>query len=224
MPEISFLIFSVLFYAFFAITGHRQTIATALIVFWGYKYIKERKLLKFGILAFVAFLIHKSSIVFVPFYFIANIQITPLYVAIAIVSIIVVAMLGKPLYGACAEILGFDEKAINYEVGGAETYATILVFVCLVVLLFYRYYKNRVPYPEHIFNITLLTLLSSLLVFQNQSFMRIQQYYSLFLMISLPEIVLCFDKRGKNMVYCSAILVLIAYLIINNPQYKFFWQ
>ena len=224
MPEISFLIFSVLFYAFYAVTGHRQTIATALVVFLGYKYIKERKLIKFALLSFGAFLIHKSSLVFAPFYFMANIPITPIYVVIAVIFMIVIVMLGKPLYGAIAESMGFDEQMINYDVGGAETYATILTLVCLVVLFFYIYYKDRVPYPRHIFNITLLTLMSSLLVFQNQSFMRVQQYYSLFLMISLPEVVLSFDKKFRLLVYACAVVVLLLYLIRNNPTYMFFWQ
>ena len=43
-PCFSFVLYSALFYSFYALTGHRQTIATALLVFLGYKYIKERKL------------------------------------------------------------------------------------------------------------------------------------------------------------------------------------
>ena len=62
-----------LFYAFYSVTGHRQTLATALIVFVGYKYIKEKKLLKFLVIAFIVFMLHKSSLVFIPYYFIAHI-------------------------------------------------------------------------------------------------------------------------------------------------------
>lgn len=224
MPEISFLLYSVLFYSFYAVTGTRQTIATALTVFCGYKYIKERKLFKFALLAFVAFLIHKSSIVFAPFYFIANIPITPIYIIIALCTILIIVLGGKPLYGAVAESLGFGEGQINYDVGGAETYALVLTLACIVVLLMYKFYKNRREDSTQLFNITLLTLLSSLLVFQNQSFMRIQQYYSLFLMITLPEVVLSFDKRAKLFTYLGSIFFLILYLITNNPEYKFFWQ
>ena len=36
LPEISFLVYSVLFYAFYGITGHRQTLATARVCFIGY--------------------------------------------------------------------------------------------------------------------------------------------------------------------------------------------
>lgn len=224
MPCFSFILYSVLFYAFYSVTGHRQTLATAIIVFWGYEYIKEKKLVKFLILAFVAFLLHKSSIVFVPFYFIANIPITAPYVFIAFIVIIVVALTGKSLYSVVADFLGFSEEQIEYDVGGAETYALILTLVCIVVLVCYMYYKKRTDKATHIFNITLLTLMSSLLVFQNQSFMRVQQYYSLFLMMSFPEVLRSFDKKGKVVLYFVTIGVLIAYLIRNNPQYLFYWQ
>ena len=223
-PCFSFILFSVLFYSFYAITGHRQTIATALIVFLGYKYIKERKLMKFALVAFAAFLIHKSSIVFIPFYFVANIPITFPYVIIAFVAIIIIVLSGKNIYGAIAEWMGYGEDYINSDIGGAETYATVLTLMCVVILLFYYYYKNRCEKARHIFNITLMTLMSSLLVYQHQGFMRVQQYYSLFLMISFPEVIASFEKKSRTFVYIVTISVLILYLIINNPKYLFFWQ
>ena len=224
LPCFSFILYSTLFYSFFSVTGHRQTLATAVIVFWGYKYIKERKLIKFLIVSFIAFLLHKSSLVVIPFYFIANIPITLPYVIIALIVVAVVAISGKNLYGVVGGFLGFSEEQIEYDVGGAETYALILTLVSIIILLFYHYYKNNTDKARHIFNITLLTLMTSLLVFQNQSFMRIQQYYSLFLMISFPEVILSFNKKERALAYGFTITVLIVYLMYNNPQYYFFWQ
>ena len=223
-PCFSFLLYSVLFYSFYALTGHRQTIATALIVFVGYKYIKEKKLVKFALIAFAAFTIHKSSLVFIPYYFIANIPISPLYVLVALIVIITVVLLGKNLYAPVSEALGFGEEQIEYSKGGAETYAAVLALMCIVILIFYYFYKNRTKNATRIFNITLLTLMSSLLVFQNQSFMRVQQYYSLFLCISFPEVIASFEKKSRVFVYIVTTAFLLLYLIRNNPQYMFFWQ
>ena len=223
-PCFSFILYSVLFYAFYAITGHRQTIATALVVFLGYEYIKKRKLVKFALIAFVAFFIHKSSIVFVPFYFIANIPITSLYTIMALMIIAVVTIMGKDLYAPVAETLGFGEDLIDYAVGGAEVYALVLTIMCVMILAFYYFYKDKTENANRIFNITLLTLMSSLLVFQNQSFMRVQQYYSLFLCISFPEVIASFEKKSKIFVYIVTVSFLILYLISNNPKYLFFWQ
>ena len=223
-PCFSFILYSVLFYSFYAVTGHRQTIATALVVFIGYKYIKERKLVKFALLAFAGYLIHKSSIVFVPYYFLANITITPLYVIFALIIVAVIVLMGKNLYGPLSQALGFSKKQVDYDVGGAETYALVLTTLCIVILCFYYFYKNKTENSTRIFNITLITLMSSLLVFQNQGFMRIQQYYSLFLCISFPEVINSFEKKSRVFVYIVTISFLILYLIRNNPQYIFFWQ
>ena len=224
MPCFSFILFSTLFFSFYAVTGHRQTIATALIVFFGYECIKKKKPISFAILAFVAFLIHKSSLVFIPFYFIAWIPVTLPYVIIVFVVIAVVTLLGQQLYGAVALWMGFGEEQIEYAKGGAETYATVLLLMCILILATYPLYKKHRENANHIFNITLLTLLSSLLVYQNQSFMRIQQYYSLFLMASFPEVLSCCEKRTRTLAYFGAVGVMILYLCLNSPKYLFFWQ
>ena len=224
MPMVSYIIYSTLFYSFFALTGHRQTIATALIVFWGYKYIKERKLIKFLILAFLAFIIHKSSIVFVPFYFIANIPITVPYVIIALIVIAVIVVFGRSFYGIVAEALGYTEDQVAYDGGGAEFYALVLTLLCVITLVLYMVYKDKTEKATHIFNITLLTLMSSLLVMQHQGFMRIQQYYSLFIMISFPEVINSFREKDRPFVSIGAMGVLVVYLFLQSPQYLFFWQ
>lgn len=145
-------------------------------------------------------------------------------VSIALIVIAIIVALGRVFYGTVAGWMGFGEELIEYDIGGAETYAALLTVICVVILVFYYFYKERTEKSTHIFNITLLTLMSSLLVFQNQSFMRIQQYYSLFLMISFPEVMLSFDKKGRVGVYALTVGVLIFYLIRNNPRYLFFWQ
>ncbi len=55
---LAFVIYSVLFYSFFSITGIRQTIATAATLY-GYELIKRRKLIPFIILIAMASTIHK---------------------------------------------------------------------------------------------------------------------------------------------------------------------
>ena len=53
---LSFMIYSALFYSFFAITGHRQTIASALVIFGGYECMKKNKIVPLLLLHIVAFL------------------------------------------------------------------------------------------------------------------------------------------------------------------------
>lgn len=224
MPCLSFLIYSVLFYAFYAVTGHRQTLATALIVFVGYKYIKEKKLLKFLVIAFIAFMLHKSSLVFIPYYFLAHKRITKPYVVTISGVIALIALLGKQFYGPIALYMGFSEEQVDYAVGGAESYALILTLVCFVVLAVFPFIRKRRKDANLLCNITFLTLMSSLLIFQNQGFMRIQQYYSLFIMITIPEVLLSLRKEERTLAYAATVIVLIAYLIKCHPYYRFFFM
>lgn len=223
MPEISFLIYSVLFYAFYSITGHRQTLATALIVFLGYEYAKDRKWLKFAIVAFIAFMIHKSSIVFILFYFIANIEITKIYAVIVSVIILGVAILGIQLYGPIALALGFDESTIEYAGGGAETYATVLLLVCISSFILYPWISKRREDSKYLYNMMFLTTASTLLVYQQQGFMRIQQYYSLFIMIIIPELILSIEKKYRVIAYLGVVGILVMYLLTIQPYYRFFF-
>ena len=224
MPCLSFIIYSTLFYYFFAVTGQRQTLATALIVFVGYKYIKDKKFLKFAFIAFIAFMLHKSSLVFIPFYFLSHKRITKPYFAAMSFITLVIALLGKKLYGPVALFMGYSEEQVDYAGGGAETYALILTLVCVAVLVLYPWIRQNRIDADLLCNVTFLTLVSSLLVFQQQGFMRVQQYYSLFIMITIPEALLIIKKRDRSIVYAAGVIILVAHLISANPYYKFFFM
>jgi len=223
-PCTSFLIFSTLFYSFFAITGHRQTIATALIVFVGYDLIRERKLWTFLGIAFAAFLIHKSSVVFVPVYFLTMIPVTTAYKYVCAILIAVIALLGKRLYGPIAILLGYGDHQVESAVGGAELFAVLLIALCAVTWFFYPQIKNRRADADHFFHILSLAMLSGFLVIQNQGFMRIQQYFSLGIMITIPELINIVKRKHRILVYVIFGVIMIAYLIRNNPQYSFFFM
>ncbi len=223
-PCTSFIIFSTLFYSFYAVTGHRQTIATALIVFLGYDLIRERKIWKFAIVAFVSYLIHKSSIVFVPMYFLTMLPVTTITKGILAGGIVAVSFFGKQLYAPIAEGLGFESGVIDYTGGGAESFATLLIILCVVTWLFYPQIKKHREDATDLFHINAFVLLSACLVIQNQSFMRIQQYYSLFIMLTIPELINLTKREQRTLAYFIFGAVMIAYLVRNDPHYVFFFM
>lgn len=223
-PCTSFIIFSSLFYSFYAITGHRQTIATALIVFGGYELIKNREFWKFTVLAVASYLIHKSSLVFVPMYLLARIPVTAMYRRLCLIVVVIIAALGKRVYGPIALWMGFGESQINYAEGGAELFAILLAILSIVILLFYPQIKKHRSDAPILYNATVITLMTALLTIQNQSFMRIQQYYSLFIMITIPELFNIVKREYRLLVYLAFGAVMILYLIRNNPQYSFFFM
>ena len=223
MPELSFIIYSTLFYSFYAVTGHRQTIATALVFFIGYELVKKNKYFQFAIVAFIAFMIHKSSIVFVLFAVVANINLSFVYVLLMSSAISIVTLLGIRLYGPIVLFLGFDEEYLEYE-GGAETYATVLLLVCIATFLCYPWISKQRVDAKNLYNMTFLTTASTLLIYQQQGFMRIQQYYSLIIMITAPEIVKSVEKKYRPFVYWIMIIILVGHLLKSRAKYEFFFM
>lgn len=223
MPCLSFLIYSILFYSFYSLTGYRQTIATALIVLLGYECVKKRKFIPFVILAFVAFMIHKSSVVFIPFYFLAVFELKPVYVSVMSVVTVIIVAFGKRIYGPIALALGFEEEMVDYA-GGAGTFTILMLMVCIIAFALYPWISKRRSDTKFLYNLIILTMLSTLLVLRNQSFMRIQQYYSLIIMIMIPEFVASIQKKYQPIFYIGGVLVMLVFFIGTSPSYRFFWQ
>ncbi len=224
MPCLSFVIFSTLFYSFYAVTGIRQTIATAFVVFIGYEFIKKKKPIPFLIIMLISFFIHKSCVCFLPFLFFAHKKITWRYVGIFTVITSAFLALGKVLYGPFAELIGYNIKEENLE--DTSFYVTVVCLIMLASFIFMKYIKNNVDEDKFraIYNAALFATAFTLLTIRNQAFMRVQQYYTLFLMLLVPELVKAFNKRVQPIVYISGVGILILKLVFNNPVYEFFWQ
>ncbi|HHX67515.1 MAG TPA: EpsG family protein [Gallicola sp.] len=222
-PFISFLIYSTLFYSFFSITGFRQTIATALIVLIGFEFIKEKKILKFMIVAAIAFTIHKSAIVFLPFYFIANVKLTKKTTIIYLSIGVVFWLFGDFVISPIANYLGYGYMLEN-EVTGTTTFTLMMVLISVATLMRTRKILSINPQAQAFIHGTYIGTILSIMTLQNQSFMRIQLYFSIFIVLQIPEILMSFDKRTKIIVYYFVLSILMLLFLRTNPRYLFFWE
>lgn len=222
-PCISFLIYSCLFYYFFSLTGIRQTIATALAVLIGYKFIKERKFYSFLLIILIAFTIHKSVICFFPFYFIANKRITKKYITIVAIISSGILMLGKYAYSSVAMLVGYEDYIQN-NFGGTYTYTLMIVLIGVIALWRGRIILRNNSQSVYLFNALIPAIVLTLMTLENQSFMRVQQYYSVFIMLLVPEVINSFSKKERVIVYYVTVTILLILFMRTKPQYLFFWQ
>ena len=221
-PYLSYILFSSLFYSFFAITGHRQTIATSIVVFGGIKLIKKRKLLKFLLLITIASTIHTSVICFLPFYWISKIRINKVSL-IFYWSLIVISFLFKEQFLILLQqMAGYEEYSI-LETAGGGNFIFLLYMLLIYVTIFYGYFTNN-EIIEISTNALFIAGIFSSLVFLNQSFMRVVQYYSIFIMFLLPQCKYVFIKKNRMYFKISCSILMILILIKNQPEYVFFWQ
>lgn len=221
-PLISFVLYSSLFYAFFAITGIRQTISTALVVLIGDRLIKERKLIPFLMVAFVSSLIHRSSLVFVPFYFLSRLKIRQRTVVLAGIVCVISFAFKSQLKNIFISISGYGEYSATYIGAGTSTFTFLLLM--LFALSIFAYRRDEYIDENRRFYIALyLAMFFVPLTWINPSAMRIVQYFSIYLVLLIPEMIeAVFFEKSKKVVTIVVVSILVLFLFRSNPQYVFF--
>lgn len=223
-PLISFVLYSSLFYAFFSITGIRQTIATAMVVLIGDKLIKERKLLPFLLLTFVASFIHKSALVFLPFYFISRIKISQKTIITAGLAFLFAVIFRNRLKSFFIAISGYDDYINAYEGAGSTTFTLFLMMIFVLSIFAYKR-DDFLKKNQRFYSALYLAMFFVPLTWINPSAMRVVQYFSIYLVVLVPEMIeAVFFEKSKKIVTGIVVFLLVYFLFRSSPTYVFFWQ
>ena len=220
---ISYLIYSTLFFSFFAITGLRQTLATAVAVLIGYEFVKKRNFPLFLITILVAFTIHKSALLFIIFYFVANKKITKKYVSIILICVPLLFYFKENVSAFFKYIGGYEDYGI-YEGAGTNTFTSMMLLIMIVALWRKRKILENNKNAIHFYNALFISLLFLPLTYVNPSAMRVVQYFSIFIILLIPEIVKSFGVKERTLITYTSISVLLILFIRTNHSYLFFWQ
>ena len=226
---IAFLIYSVLFYFFFSITGQRQTIATALLLF-SFEYIKKRKLLPFLLLVMIASTVHKSALVFIPLYFVSRIVKTRLFYRVILILFPVFLVFNGEIAGFLSTLGGYEGYS-QFLGSGTYVFTVFFLLISLVALIRSKYIIKSNPNAQNYFNAFAFALLFLPLTWFHPSTMRIVQYFSIFMTLFIPEIIHSFNHisiKLRNGVARMVIILLIGlYLKMtwnSDITYGFYWQ
>lgn len=224
---LAYVLYSCLFFNFFSITGQRQTVATAASLY-GYELIKKRKLIPFLIHILLAATIHKSVLIFLPFYFIAPLKQTSLYNWGALL-LFPVLMFYKSPFSQLMQDLGGYTNFETYEGAGTYTFSFMLLLVAVVALWRMKtvLWQNETARP--VYNAFVFALFFTPLTWVNPSAMRVVQYYSIFMLVLVPAVVNSFEVESmkfRKLVFMVSLYLLIGLFIRANinSEYKFFWQ
>lgn len=225
---IAFTIYSVLFYSFFSITGHRQTIATAFALY-GFEYIKKRKLFLFIILITIGFTVHKSLLVFAPFYFLSRIKHSN-YFNWLIIILLPFFMMYRNSISNYFKVLGGYEEYDIYEGAGTYTFTAMFLIITIIALIKSKLIFKNNPNAFYFYNAFALALLFVPLTWVNPSAMRVVQYFSIYMLLLIPEIINSLGyvsvrfKRGVNVIVILTLIILMIKANINAAPYGFFWD
>ncbi|MEB7715533.1 EpsG family protein [Staphylococcus equorum] len=224
---LSIILFISLGYLFFSLTGLRQTLALSLIIF-SYKYIRERKLIKFVLLVLFASLFHSTAIIFLIAYPFAYVKLGMKHILILSAAIITNSLFYSQVNGVLEKFIVNDQY--EYYLNNMETLNYSGFFIQLIIFIFCVVLKKNLlpqnPKDISLYNLIFIGLLIQLFSTNIAVAFRISLYFSIFSIILIPNIINSIKNINiKILLYIIIIPILLLYLYLNNyyDGFTFYW-
>lgn len=211
----------------FIFSGLRQGIAFS-IVWLSLKYVKERKLVKFILIVLLASMFHKTALIFLPVYFIANKRITLKYVLLFLVVFISMLILKVQLVTFVTSFL-YSTYAVSNTSGGYSL--LVLLFAVFVFFILIRNKKIENFRDNDIwFNMLIVAILIQTLASTQGNIARLTMYYSFSVVLLIPNVLDSLkDKKQKIFIEAIVYISLFIFYFIsiqneaNYMPYKLFF-
>lgn len=219
----------------------REAIAIGILLF-GFDYIKDKKYIKFLIIVVIASLFHKAAIAIL---FLMVFSILPnkkISYFIEVCMALCTFLLYYRFFNILASILGYSDYARG-SYGVSNYFAAVLKFLeslVTMVSLYFISYTGRNKFLNNKMRIltisTIIYIWFQLLSIRMIIFNRIYGLYSIYLLITIPELLMIIKKDNYTnyiiMKFFVITLYLLSFLIIGKfrPEwfgtipYRFFWQ
>ena len=228
IPLISIIMFIALGYYEFSLTGLRQTISIAILVFSFY-FLKERRPVPFVLMVILASLYHQTALVFLLIYPFANVKIGKYHIIAAMVAFVVLYAFRAQLLTILSDTLQ-EERYQGYTSGEANT-LTMSGFVIQMIIFVYNlfYYKKVIKKNKKViilYNLAFVGLMFQLYASFIAEMFRISMYFSVFNIVLVPLTTM--EEENKNirmLITFGLILILLLYTFKEGiTPYRFFWQ
>lgn len=220
-------LYQCLYYSFFSITGHRQTMATGFL-FLALPYVMERKPFRFFLLVLIAATQHKSALLFALFYFFPLLKASKTMLIGSFGVFVLMWIWGGKIAGYMMMSVSMDQYAnylVAYDGAGAYGFAAFILLLGILLLLSHQKIVSGEDNTAMILNSVAVAITLTPLTMINPSNMRIVQYYSIFGLIALPWAVKNMNiSSNANNSYVIISILLTIYTITRNSPYAFFWQ
>ena len=210
---LSVLIFSCIGSMYFCMAGLRQAIAMG-VTMLAFRFARERRLLMFSLLCFIAYEFHNSANVFALVYPIVNWSASWK----SWLAVIVFAYLGITRNESVMTAANYF-TARDYEmaeVGLNHTMFFIQLVFVIFCFVYERVYKKMGVDPD--FNSFLLLSFIGL-CYQSLTpirgeFFRVSSYFSVYLCLAVPRVFTWINKEEKGIIYPMMTISILAYIYI----------
>lgn len=240
-PYISFLLYMALGFYDFTFSGLKQTLALAFIML-SYKYVCEKKPVKFTFMVALGATFHLSAIIFLPAYYIAHRKWTTGYACIMAFVYSIILLFRGQIAVFLAELYKETSHGFSAEkfIGGKSI--IILLFIVMGLVL-NKTNLNKSKNYMALFNIMLISFIIQTLSIYSHNFTRLNFYYFQFAILYIPVMIENYNTSAhkltsnrvseKTIMKVILIILTILYYLrwINNEiaphgilPYKTFWQ
>ena len=170
----------------------------------------------------IAFTIHKSSMCLLPFYFLSQKKITRKYIIFVLALFPIIAVFRNQFLDLLNFISGYEYEELSTS--GAKTFTFFYIAIVAVSLILLKYVRANCENYKMYYNALFFGMLFIPLVFVHPSLMRVVQYFSVYLMLLVPELIMCIQKKYRNLAYIAIVIVLMFITNIYTANHSFFWQ
>lgn len=204
----------------------RQCLAVT-IVFFGRKYITDRKLLKYLLVCFIAFLAHRSAMFCVFFYFVYSKKFSIRKLVIVLIATLFIAFNYEAIFGFIGWLNDAEYILNDYSKRSVNLLRTLVGCVPALVAIYYA--VSRKLDKQQIFYVYMIVINAAIRIATSDSayLYRLAMFPAIFLPLGLGFLTkVCNVKYRKAFRVCTIILYFLYWLyeiLINGTLREFEW-
>lgn len=204
---ISVFLFITMGYYFYSMNSIRHFMALALYLF-AFKFIKERKLIKYIVVILLAATFHKIALIALPLYFILNIKYKAYWYGIFSAVLLAFAIFYRQILDFVYKYIFYFYKAIEGEhVGTSIVNVGITLALTILCILYRKKLLERNEKNIILINSAFLGLIFFALCGWIPEYTRIGQYLTILSLFLVPEVLACEENKKIRQIYQVGLLV-----------------
>lgn len=223
-PLMSVLLFINLLFLYQSMNIMRQFLALSVILLFGFNFIKNKQLIKYVVAVLVASLFHTTALIALFIYPIYHLRYSKKIVLIAILIAIFGSILLSQIYLPLSSLLGREAYYVDM-IGEAKlgNLISTLIFLSMYVFsLLVTAGKDRQKYSFYLYSLLFAAVFYCVSI-NMAVFSRVSQYYAIFSIIALPNIIEANIRESKIIVESLIVGLFITYasiVMINRPEWN----
>src|SRR5699024_4696704 len=214
-PFLSYYLYITLGFYTFIFSGLRQAIAFS-IIFFSYKYIKEKKLFKFLSTVILASLFHKSALVFIIAYFVSKKKITTPYIIGYFFTLGFVFVFRVKIMQLINNLFYEDYPVID---GSAFSILVVALIVVILSLIFVKNVKLTNPNAIIHYNLVMFSVFIIILASTSTNVLRVANYFYYYIILLIPDVLISIkEKKFYVIAYLLVLILAFVQFVLLTPS------